>query len=87
MGYRYKYKPGDKVRVRPDLHEGRMYKMVSGIMPGYSPEANSSMCCYAGKIATVSNYYIAYVLEGFGMWSWTDEMLEPVKQLYCKSLL
>lgn len=29
----YKYKPGDKVRVRPDLHESGSYEMVSGTMP------------------------------------------------------
>lgn len=83
----YKYKSGDKVRVRSDLHESGSYKMVSGRMPGYSPRVNSSMCCYAGKIATVSHCYITYVLEGFGGWSWSDEMLEPVKPLCCKSLL
>jgi hypothetical protein len=45
------------------------------------------MCSYAGKIATVSDCGIAYVLEGFGGWAWSDEMLEPVKPLCCKSLL
>lgn len=28
-----KYKPGDKVRVRQDLHKFGSYKMVSGTMP------------------------------------------------------
>lgn len=83
----YKYKPGDKVRVRSDLHEGRTYKMVSGTRRGFNPGVNSAMCRYAGKIATISDCYITYVLEGFGNWSWSDEMLEPAKQLCCKSLL
>ena len=83
----YKYKLGDKVRVRPDLHESGRYKMVSGAMPGYDPGVNDTMCRYAGKIATISGYCITYALEGFGGWSWSDEMLEPVKSLCCKSLL
>ena len=57
----YKYKPGDKVRVRPDLHESGSYKMVSGTRWGFSPGVNSAMCSYAGKITTVSHCYITYV--------------------------
>ena len=82
-----KYKPGDKVRVRQDLHKFGSYKMVSGTMPGCNLRVSNSMCSYAGKIATVSDCGIAYVLEGFGGWAWSDEMLEPVKPLCCKSLL
>ena len=83
----YKYKVGQKVRIRRDLGCQESYKMVSGTMPGCNLRVSNSMCSYAGKIATVSDCCITYVLEGFGGWSWSDEMLEPAKPLYCKSLL
>lgn len=82
----YKYKVGDRVRVRYDLDVQKRYKMVSGSNPGYDPGISAGMLEYIGKTAIVSKCNVVYSLEGY-RWVWSDEMLEPVKQLCCKSLL
>ena len=51
----YKYKVGDKVRIRRDLGCQESYKMVSGPKPGYDPGISFNMCKYAGKITTILN--------------------------------
>lgn len=83
----YRYKVGQKVRIRPDLNDLGEYKMVSGTDPGYKPGITYKMVEYAGKVTTISSHRTTYTLEGFGSWAWADEMLEPVNKLYCKSLL
>lgn len=83
----YKYKVGDKVRIRRDLGCKESYKMVSGPKPGYDPGISFNMCKYAGKITTILNRNITYEVEGCDNWTWSDEMLEPVNQFCCKSLL
>lgn len=83
----YKYKVGDKVRIRRDLGCQESYKMVSGPKPGYDPGISFNMCKYAGKITTILNRDITYEVEGCDNWTWSDEMLEPVNQFCCKSLL
>lgn len=83
----YKYKVGQKVRIRRDLDCQESYKMVSGPKPGYDPRVSFDMCKYAGKITTILNCNITYEVEGCDDWVWSDEMLEPVNQFCCKSLL
>ena len=46
----YKYKVGDKVRIRRDLGCQESYKMVSGPKPGYDPGISFNMYKYAGKL-------------------------------------
>lgn len=59
----YKYKVGDKVRIRRDLGCQESYKMVSGPKPGYDPGISFNMCKYAGKITTILNRNITYEVE------------------------
>lgn len=83
----YKYKVGDRVRVRYDLDVQKRYKMVSGPNPGFDPGISADMLEYIGKTAIVSKCDTVYDLEGCRGFVWSDEMIEPVKQLCCKSLL
>lgn len=68
-----KYKVGDKVRVRGDLHNCEFYG-------GYTFEGE--MENYRGKIVTITfvgdDYY---GIDDCLMYSWTDEMFEPVEEM------
>lgn len=66
-----KYKVGDKVRVRTDLIEDKIYGAEKFIL---------SMFKFKGKICTIKEIYDKYYLfeEDDDEWYWTDEMLEDV---------
>lgn len=68
-----RYKVGDKVRVRSDLHNCEFYG-------GYTFEGE--MESYRGKIVTITfvgdDYY---GIDDCLMYSWTDEMFEPVEEM------
>ena len=66
-----KYKIGDKVRVRTDLIEDKIYGAEKFI---------SSMCKFKGKICTIKEICNKrYVFEeDADEWYWSDEMLEDV---------
>lgn len=85
----YKYKVGQKVRIRKDLTVGAEYPMQSGESRGYDPGANEDMVTHCGQIMTIERqvYGVYTLYEDYKEWSWTDTMFEPPKQLTCKSLL
>lgn len=85
----YKYKVGDKVRVRKDLTAGTEYPMQSGEKYGFDPGASEQMEEYRGQIMTIDHQILGvYMLcEDSHHWSWTDTMFESPKSLTCKSLL
>ena len=62
-----KYNIGDKVLVREDLEEGKLYGYYS---------VNEDMFPLRGKIVTICDIgYNFYILkEDSGRWSWTNEM-------------
>jgi len=66
-----KYKVGDKVKIRKDLEEGVQYG---------SEWFTNLMCKLRGKETTItkvlSKFYTLKVDDG--MWSWSEEMLEPI---------
>ena len=66
------FKPGDCVRIRPDLNEDRIY---GGLI------CLSSMLRYADAVCTISGYTIGgnYTLAEVG-YSWSDEMLLPYRK-------
>lgn len=68
-----KYKAGDKVRIRKDLKADVQYG---------SKRFTNLMCKYRGKETTItkvlSNFYTLKVDDE--MWSWSEEMLEPVTE-------
>lgn len=69
-----KYKVGDKVRVRSDLEESKMYGCQSFL---------KQMEKYKGKLVTISEEYTGfyYIKEDKDEnWCWTDEMFEPVEE-------
>ena len=76
-----KYKPGDRVRVRADLINGRRYSMANGA----SDIAVPGMIALGGKIVTIKE------VSEFGYWikededrfpyRWTDEMFEPTQPI------
>lgn len=68
-----KYKVGDKVRVRSDLHKGEDYGGC---------DFNEEMESYRGKIVIITfigNDY--YGVDDDLMFAWTDEMFEPVEEM------
>lgn len=85
----YKYKVGQKVRIREDLTVGAEYPMQSGESRGCDPGANEDMVTHCGQIMTIERQLCGvYTLyEDYKKWSWTDTMFESPKPLTCKSLL
>ena len=85
----YKYKVGQKVRIRKDLTAGAEYPMQSGEKYGFDPGVSEQMEEYRGQIMTIESCTRGiYVLhEDSDAWSWTDTMFESPKPLTCKSLL
>ena len=67
-----KYKAGDKVRVRKDLVVGKRY----GCYPAVSKMVEKS-----GKIATIRTVHSDFYEIYKDVYSWTDEMFEPVEEL------
>ena len=85
----YRYHPGDKVMVRPDLNKNKTYLMTSGPSKGVeSYFVTSIMERQAGKIFTIKD--IAAAEDGYHLeeieFGWTDEMF-VTKPFVCKSLL
>lgn len=86
----YKFKIGQKVRVRPDLIAfDKNYYMKSGPNPHVADIVTNEMIRYCGEEITIedinrngSGRYLAKT------WFWTDEMFEDYsKPFVCKSLL
>lgn len=97
MEKEYLYNVGDVVRIRERLDYTKVYYMRSGPMYCYSPGINEPMTRRGGEIHTILGYTDCdcyHIDDGpnekdpCGNWSWTDEMLEPIKYgCYCESLL
>ena len=85
----YKYKVGQKVRIRKDLTGDAEYPMQSGENYGYDPGVSDSMEKYRGQIMTIKRQIggVYQLCEDDNCWSWTDTMFETWKRLTCKSLL
>lgn len=85
----YRYKPGDRVRVKQNLEQLKPYGMRSGPRPDIEAGFVSSMKKFCGKIVTIGGYRRdRYQLKEDTMnWLWTDDMFENPKQLTCHSLL
>ena len=73
------FQPGDIVIVRNDLVERGKYYMNDGV------SRNSfvgSMKPYLGKMVTIDKVGSQYTIkEDGGMWLWTDEMFDGVKDV------
>lgn len=84
----YRYKPGDRVRVKQNL-EFEEYSMRSGPSPDIRAGFIPDMKKFCGKIVTIGGYRKdRYQLkEDIMNWLWTDDMFENSKQLICHSLL
>lgn len=88
----YKFKPGDKVTVRKDLSDRKIYKMLSGETPYDDIIAIYSMENLRGKQVTIESYdccgsVMCYRVKESSRY-WTDEMFEESKKPFtCKSLL
>lgn len=85
----YMYHPGDVVYVRADLAENTNYKMCSGKNNGANCWIWGWMKEYAGKQITIKRidgdgFYEAATIEDC---VWSDEMLEPLNECFCSSLL
>ena len=84
----YKYKIGQRVRVRNDLSTKQSYRMKSG--PDYkygSNSTNDDMMKFRGQFVHIKGFSGGqYLLNEVG-WHWTDEMFEPESRIACKSLL
>lgn len=84
----YKYKVGQKVRIRKDLTAGAEYPMQSGESYGCDSGVNEDMERHRGQLMTIKRICGVYTLcEDDEYWSWTDTMFESPKPLTCKSLL
>ena len=85
----YKYKIGQKVRIRKDLTAGAEYPMQSGENYGYDPGVNEAMERHRGQLMTIDRqtYGVYTLCEDNEYWSWTDTMFESPKPLTCTSLL
>ena len=74
-----KYKIGDKVLVRPDLEENKIYG-VEVVM--------SDMLFFRGKIVTIEHVnhpYYYRIKEDPDQWYWTDEMFSEKESEEIKS--
>lgn len=89
----FKYKIGQKVRVRSDLRNGAEYFMHSGPFAeeestriGWSWEDRK---WFLGKHVTIESYYNGSYLikEDPSDYNWTDDMFEEDKMFSCISLL
>lgn len=76
-----KYKPGDKVIVRPDFHR-------PSSTSEYGIGVNSEMLAMKGDILTIKNIDIDVYSVKENRWWWTDEMLVDYIQVceVCKHI-
>ena len=84
----YKYKVGQRVRVRADLSTKQSYRMKSG--PDYkygSNSINDDMMRFRGEFVHIEGTDSGQYLLKEASWHWTDEMFEPEGRIVCKSLL
>lgn len=84
----YKYKVGQRVRIRADLVVRQRYRMKSG--PDYknvSNCVNEEMMQFCGKSVHIKAISGGQYLLREVSWFWTDEMFEPECRIVCKSLL
>ena len=63
-----KYKPGDKVMVRPDFHKPRSYGE-------YGIGVNAEMLAMKSQILTIKDIDCTTYSVRENVWWWTDEML------------
>ena len=73
-----KYKVGDKVRVRSDLEVGKRYGKHAFVY---------DMIKYSGKIVTIESVGESDYRIVEGIYSWTDEMFEPVEEMSAEEAL
>lgn len=90
----YRYKIGDKVLVRKDLHEASTYsdsyKMRSGPSAGGWAGCTKRHLSFAGTVVTIKSYQNGgyHIVEAPDTDFWTDDMFErSVYNLRFKSLL
>ena len=84
----YRYKPGDKVRVKYPL-ENDVYSMESGPSSGVKVGVVPDMLRQQGRIVTIKGYRAdRYTLQE-DMYNrvWVDQMFEPVGGVNFQSLL
>ena len=83
----YRYKSGQKVRVKLNLIKFKKeYYMKSGPDTTISDLANSEMSEYCGKIIKIEDIGSNGKYRAVG-WNWTDEMFVSSKPFVCESLL
>lgn len=89
----YRYKIGDKVLVRPDLHEAvtydTAYKMRSGPRAGCWAGCRGKHITLAGQVVTIKKYLLGGYLveEATGNEIFTDEMFGDLSGVNFRSLL
>ncbi len=92
----YRYKIGDKVLVKNDLHEALTYsdsyKMRSGPRAGGWASCTKRHLSFAGAIVTIKSYKNGgyHIVEAPDADFWTDDMfvsLANENECYCESLL
>lgn len=75
---KFKFKVGDRARVRKDLNEGRNFMI----------NVDKEMTKFAGKIVTISKSWESYdgnpryQIKEIGYWNWTDDMFENEEYTY-----
>jgi hypothetical protein len=75
----YKYKVGEKVRVKSNLKVGESYCMADGV--GHDSFVGE-MAYHSGCVVTISEMSMdKYRVEECAGWNFTDEMLEPVQEV------
>lgn len=73
----FKYKPGDKVKVRPNLDLHTKYGMYSS---NFATGINDIMLKLVGKTVTITGTRDnGYKIDADNSdWNWTDEMFIPI---------
>lgn len=91
---KYKYANGQAVRVKDNIEPWTNYFMKSGPKPdiAYASSGgkyNRSPCTFCGEIVHISHKANGCykIMEDDKENYYTDEMLEPIKPFFCKSLL
>ena len=80
----YRYKIGDKVLVKKDLHEALTYsdgyKMRSGPSAGGWAECTKRHISFAGTVVTIKSYQNGgyHIVEAPNADFWTDDMFDRV---------
>lgn len=90
---KYRYKNGQAVRVRENLELHKNYFMKSGPNPDYAcvriNSAFRGQGRYMGQTVHISHKAngLYKIIEDGKEYYFSDEMLEPIKPFFCKSLL